>query len=100
MPAGAVVPIRREPDPFMEISDRIRGYHFLLGVLLGQLADPFYAGCSGYAGVLAAAREEIERFERENRDRLPAAGADYLRLFIRTRDEIAALGPADHPQKQ
>lgn len=84
----------------MDISNRIRGFHFLLGVLLGQRADPFCAGCSGYAGSLAAAREEIERFERGHRDSLSSAGPDLFRLFTGTRDGIASLRPEDRPQKQ
>ncbi|HWR71837.1 MAG TPA: hypothetical protein VN604_01570 [Nitrospirota bacterium] len=84
----------------MDISNRIRRYHFLLGVLRAQRAAPFCAGCSGYTGALAAAKEEIERFERENRESLPAAGPDLFRLFTGTRDGIASLRPTDHPQKQ
>ena len=87
-------------DLFMEISNRIRGFHFLLGVFLYQRSDPFCAGCSGYAGVLAAAKEELERFERESRDSLSAAGPDLVRLFTGTRGGIAALHPSDNPQKQ
>lgn len=96
MATGADAPIRRALDPFMEIPNRIRGYYFLRG----QRADPFCAGCNGYAGVLAATKEEIERFEREDRDSFSSAGPDLLRLFTGTRDGIAVLGPTDHPQKQ
>lgn len=87
-------------DLFMEISNRIRGFHFLLGVFLYRRSDPFCAGCSGYASVLAATKEELERFERESKDSLPTAGPDLLRFFTGTRDGIAALHPSDYPQKQ
>jgi len=48
----------------MELSNHIRYYHYVSGVLSKQKSDPLCGDCKAFANTVRAVRESIDAFER------------------------------------
>jgi hypothetical protein len=84
----------------MDIGNQFRGYAFFLSVIRGQQADPFCRSCNSFVKTLAAVREGLEAFERQNAGAVNALSPELVRLFSEARAGIAALRAPDQPQGQ
>lgn len=80
----------------MELTNQVRGHHFLLGVFGNQQKDPFCSSCSAFANTLKAARENLARLEAERGEELTALSPEYGRVMDETRTGFSIIqGPAD-----
>lgn len=84
----------------MEISNQVRGYHFMLGVFKNQKADPFCSKCSAYANSLAAVKEAFDAFEKENKEPLSALSQEQSRLLSEAKEGLAAISSPFEPVGQ
>ena len=64
----------------MENLNQLRGYHFLLGVLVNQEQDPYCRSCNAFKNTLAAAREGLAVFQANEADALKLLSPEFLRL--------------------
>jgi hypothetical protein len=80
----------------MELSNQVRGYHFMLGVFRNQQKDPYCIACSAFANTLKAARENLAKLEAEHGEALKALSPDFSRMLVEARTGLSILqGPAD-----
>ena len=80
----------------MELSNQVRGHHFLLGVFRNQQNDPYCSACSAFANTLKAARENLARIEAEQGEALKALSPEFGRMLVETTAGLSLLqGPAD-----
>ena len=84
----------------MEITNQVRGYAFFLNVIRGQQSDPFCRSCNAFVKTLAAVREDMEAFERQNAGAISALPSDPVRLFNDAKAGIASLRAPEQPQGQ
>jgi hypothetical protein len=79
----------------MELLNKVRGYHFMLGAFINQQKDPYCKACSAFANTLKAAREGFSRFEAENGEALKALSPEFGRIMAETRTGMSIFeGPA------
>jgi hypothetical protein len=80
----------------MELLNKVRGYHFMLGVFNNQKNDPYCIACSAFANTLKAARENLATLEAEHGEALKALSPEFGRMMAETRTGLSILqGPAD-----
>jgi hypothetical protein len=80
----------------MELSNQVRGHHFLMGVFRSRQNDPYCSACSAFANTLKAARESFARLEAEHGEALKALSPGFGRITAETRTGLSLLqGPAD-----
>ena len=80
----------------MELSNQVRGHHFLLGVFRNQQNDPYCSACSAFANTLKAARENLAGLEAEHGDALKALSPAFGRMLAETRTGLSLhQGPTD-----
>jgi hypothetical protein len=85
----------------MELMNQARGYAYFLGVLKNQQSDPFCRSCSAFANTLAACKENIVKFETENRESLQnLPDARFSRLFAEAKSGITSLKQPENPAGQ
>ena len=65
----------------MEVMNQVRGYHFMLGVLLNQESDPFCRGCNAFKNTLAAVRDSLAAFQARQAGELRQLPPEFARLF-------------------
>ena len=80
----------------MEITNQVRGYAFMFGLLRGQQADPFCSGCNAFGKVLAAAREGIASLGAEHGAAISGLPAELPRLFADTKEGLSSLIAPEH----
>jgi hypothetical protein len=79
----------------MENLNQVRGYHFLLGVLVNQERDPSCRGCNAFKNTLAAAREGLAAFKASEADALMQLSPEFSRLWDGTVRGFAGLSMPD-----
>jgi hypothetical protein len=80
----------------MELSNQVRGYHFMLGVFRNQQKDPYCSACSAFANTLNAAREDLAKFEAEQGEALKVLSPEFGRMMVEARTGLSILQcPAD-----
>ena len=80
----------------MEISNQVRGHHFMLGLFRNQQKDPYCSPCSAFANTLKAARENLAKLEAEQGEALKALSPEFGRMIAEARTGLSILqGPAD-----
>lgn len=86
----------------METMNHVRGYHFLLGILQQQAADPFCRGCNAYKNTRAAVRDGLAAFRSQQADALRQIPPDFGRMFdeaVKGLEAIAAPGETTGQKK-
>lgn len=74
----------------MEISNRVRFYYYISGVLEKQQSDPLCGICKAFANSVRIAREDIGEFERTQEGTLPG---ELQGLLFRAKKTLAELNP-------
>ena len=77
----------------MELMNQVRGYHFLLGILRQQGADPFCRRCNAYKNTLVAVAEGLATFRLQEAGDLAQVPPAFDRLFEDAAAGIAAIEP-------
>ena len=75
----------------MEVMNQVRGYHFMLGVLLNQESDPFCRGCNAFKNTLAAVRDSLATFQAQQAGALQQLPPEFTRLFAETVQGLAGI---------
>lgn len=77
----------------MELSNEIRYYCYLSGVLSRQKADPFCSRCKAFVNCVATVREAMEEFERAHSGEIAALPQELRDLFAGAKRSLAELNP-------
>lgn len=84
----------------MELVNRIRSYHYLIGVLTNQQCDPFCGQCSAWNNTLNIARETLKQFDAEHEAELRNLSSEVIALLAETRSRLADFANVAHPAGQ
>jgi hypothetical protein len=84
----------------MEIMNQARGYAYLFGMLKNQQKDAFCRSCNSFLNTLAAARENLQKFEAQHAGEIRSFPEEFSQLFADARSGIAAMKPPENPLGQ
>jgi hypothetical protein len=77
----------------LELSNEIRYYHFILGVLSPQTLDLFCGRCKAFVNCVAAVREAMETFERAHSREIGELSQELRDIFAEAKKSMAELNP-------
>lgn len=78
----------------MDITTRIRYYHFIAGVLANQQHDPLCCLCRAYTNSVRAVREGVDEFMRVHAAELPASPSEEISIMLaEVRKMLGGLNP-------
>jgi hypothetical protein len=78
-------------ETMMAPENRIRGYAYLVNVLLHQQQDPFCRMCKAHVNTADATREELAVFEQEHAAEIHALPTELQGLFSKAASALAAM---------
>jgi len=84
----------------MEITNHLRAYHYLAGVLANQQNDLFCCQCSAWNNTLNNTREALKLFEEEHAAEIRILAPAALALLTGTRICLAGLANTANPRGQ
>jgi len=77
----------------LDISNRIRYYHYISGVLVRQQKDPWCSQCKAFANSICDVKEGMTAFELDRSDDLQHAPAELLNLLNEAGNALAVSTP-------
>lgn len=80
----------------MALANRVRGYHYLSGVLMNQMKDPFCHTCKALVNTTTAARQGLADFEREEGAEIQGLSAGLQRMLADARTALAGIALSDN----
>lgn len=75
----------------MALVNRVRGYHYLSGVLMNQMKDPFCHKCKALVNTTTAARQGLADFEREEGAEIQGLPAEFQRIFADAKTALSSI---------
>lgn len=84
----------------MEIMNQARGYAYLFGMLRNQQADAFCRSCNSFLTTLAAARENIVRFDAQHGEEIRNLPEPFSRLYADAKSGISMMQQPEQPLRQ
>jgi len=80
----------------MAMVNNVRGYHYLSGVLMNQMRDPFCHKCKALVNTTAAARQSLTDFEREEGAEIQGLPDGLQRIFADAKSALAVIALPDN----
>jgi hypothetical protein len=80
--------------------NQARGYACLSGMLKNQQADTFCRSCSSFLNTLAAAKENMAKFEVQYDEEIKNLPGQFSRLYADAKSGIAVMQQPEHPLGQ
>ncbi len=77
----------------MEISNRIRFYYYISGVLANQQSDPLCRICKAFANSIRNTREDIEHFEKTHEADMGSLSGELHDLLSKAKKTLSELNP-------
>jgi hypothetical protein len=84
----------------MEIMNQARGYAYVYGVLKNQQADTFCSSCNSFMNMLAAVKENLEKFETLHAEDIKNLPGEFTRLFADAKNGISVMKQPEQPLGQ
>jgi hypothetical protein len=84
----------------MELLNRVRSFHYLVGVLTNQQRDLYCGQCSAWNNTLNNARETLKQFGAEHEAELRNLSSEVVALLAETHSRLAGLANVAHPAGQ
>lgn len=79
----------------MDVTTRIRYYHFIAGVIANQQHDPLCSLCRAYTNSVRVVREGVDEFTRVQAAELPALPLAEISIMLSDINKmLAGLNPA------
>lgn len=76
-----------------ELSNKIRFYHFISGVLVNQQSDQLCAKCKAFANTAERMKEGISELESVHVEKMHTLPPDLLSMLEEARDRIERIKP-------
>jgi hypothetical protein len=84
----------------MEIMNQARGFAYLFGMLRNQQEDAFCRSCNSFLNTLAAARENLQKFEAQHAGEIRSFPEEFSQLFADARSGISVMPQPEQPLRQ
>jgi hypothetical protein len=75
----------------MVMVNNVRGYHYLSGVLMNQMRDPFCHACKALVNTTTAAQQGLRDFERSEGAEIKGLPAELQRIFGDAKTALAGI---------